>query len=65
MLLRLQLSRTMERAQDWPSADAAGTERRKQQRRHVPAHGLEARSVSSWDDRRLGLGRRWDDWRRL
>jgi len=54
----------MERAQDWPSTDAAGTERRNQQRRREPASCLDARSVAYWDDRRLGLGRRWDDWRR-
>ncbi len=64
MLLRLQLSKPMERAQDWPSTDAAGTERRKQRRRRESANGLDVRGVANWDDRRLGLGRRWDDWRR-
>ncbi|HWJ04203.1 MAG TPA: hypothetical protein VNS57_00250 [Steroidobacteraceae bacterium] len=39
-----------------------GERRSGQQRRAVDARTSD--NISWYDDRRLGLGRRWDDWRR-
>lgn len=39
-----------------------GERRSGQQRRAVDARNSD--NISWYDDRRLGLGRRWDDWRR-
>jgi hypothetical protein len=53
----------MDRAQGESGTDAGSTERRKQLRR-APAHPFDGSSRLQDGDRRLCLGRRWEDWRR-
>jgi hypothetical protein len=63
LILRMQTAKAMDRAQDWPGTEVLVTERRSQPRR-TPVHPLDGPSRPHDSDRRLGLGRRWDDWRR-
>jgi len=62
-MLKLQPAKAMDRAQEWLGSEAAFIEKRRQPRRtSVDLLDHPSRSLDS--DRRLGLGRRWDDWRR-
>jgi hypothetical protein len=62
-MLKLQPAKAMDRAQEWLGSEATFVEKRRQSRR-TPVHPLDGPSRSLDSDRRLGLGRRWDDWRR-